>query len=274
MNNYEGTIKREKMLANFSNMIKSARIITGLSHEELAKKSGLSAEFIIGVEEGLHRFHEAHYLALAAVFDNVKYSEDSNIYKALLRILTPEDEIFKTGCENDFVLVRRWFETFNEDFEAEDESFNDNFLEDLAVNYDIYADSSAIEDENFPALVSRLEPLLIQNASKIFVPSVSVRELEEDIELSKYAEEKLNLREVLEYIKAKNEEGLISILESPEDFDDTEEMLAETLIHSPEYEKIAIITQDFELAENLTSEHQNVTALHISDTGDLILWRS
>ena len=261
MTNYEGTIKREKMLSNFSSMIKPARLITNLSRKELAEKSGLPLEIIAGVEDGIHRFHEAHYLALAAVFDDVASTEDSSIYRAVLRILTPEDEALRMNDDGGFILVKRWFDTFRQN----DNSTDDDFLSDLAGNYEIYADASAVEDENFPALVTRLEPFLRQNGTKIFIPSAAVDELEEDIEISGDSEENIDLDEALHYVKTKNEEGLISIRECPGDFGDAEEIL--------QPERTAVITQDSDLAENLASKYPKIIAAHISDTGDLILWR-
>ena len=273
MNNNEGTIKREKMLSNFSTMIKPARLITNLSQEKLAEMSGLSIELIIGVENGMHRFHEEHYLALAAVFDNMKYTEDSSIYKAMLRILTPEGEIFEISDDNDFILVKRWFDTFSEDNNINNERTCDSFLEDLAEDYSIYVETSAAEDENFPALLSRLEPFLCQSEKKILVPSTVINELKEDIENSEEAEEKLNLTEALEFLDIKKNEGLIKIRDCPQIFEDTEEVLHSMIANESEYNKIAVITQDPGVAQILMSYHENIISAHINDTGDLILWR-
>ena len=272
MNNNEGTIKREKMLSNFSSMIKPARLITNLSQEELAERSGLSIELITSVENGMHRFHDEHYLALAAVFDNMKYTEDSSIYKAVLRILTPEDEIFAANDDNDFILVKRWFDTFSED-NKNSEMACDSFLENLAEDYSIYVDTSAAEDENFPALVSRLEPFLRQSENQILVPSTVINELKEDIENSEEAEEKLSLTEAFDFIDTKEGEGLIKIRDCPQIFGDTEEVLPAMITKEAEYNQVAVITQDSGLARILMSYHENIISAHINDTGDLILWR-
>ena len=263
---YEGTIKREKMLTAFSSMLKPARIITNFSQEELAEKSGLPVDLIARVENGMHRFHEPHYLALAAVFD--KYTENYNIYRAVLRILTPEDEFVDEA--NDFVLVKRWFESFNE--KNETGSGYDNLLESLAGKYDIYVGTSAAEDENFPAFVSRIEPLLMQAHSKIFMPSTVVSEIEEDIEISNDEREKLDFAEALDYIRTKSAEGVIEIRECLEGFDDTSEVLTAIVADMQSYDRAAVITQDFRLASILTSGSQEVIAAHINDTGDLVLW--
>ena len=276
MNNYDAGIKREKMLSAFTTMIKPARIIANFSQEELAEKSGLSLELVSGVENGMHRFHESHYLALAAVFDNTKYTEDSSIYRAVLRILTPEDEIIRVGNDDDFVLIRRWFETFSGGNESDDGRVADNLVEDIVKNYDIYVDTSAVEDENFPAFVSRLEPLLRAADAEIFVPSTIIDELSDDIETSEDEKEKLNLTEALEYVRVKSNEGLIHIQESYggfDDFDDTEDFLASTIADASNGDKILVITQEFELSQDLTSGHQNVIAAYINDKGDIIMWR-
>lgn len=67
-------------------------MIMNLSREKLAEFSGLPLDVVAGAEEGMHRLHEPYYLALAAVFDRTKYTEDASIYKALVRILTPENK--------------------------------------------------------------------------------------------------------------------------------------------------------------------------------------
>lgn len=266
---YEGTIKREKMLSAFSTMLKPARLITNFSQEELAEKSGLPVELIAGVENGRHRFHEPHYLALAAVFDSTKYTENYNIYRAVLRILTPEDEI--VDDTDDFVLVKRWFESFNEANENYNGTEYDDILENLAGKYDIYVDTSAAEDENFPAFVSRLEPLLMQARAKIFVPSTVVSEIEEDIEISDNEREKMDLTEALDYIRTKSAVGVIEIRECLEGFDDTSEVLIALVTDMQSYDKIAIITQDFGLARVMSCQAKVLSA-HINDTGDLVLW--
>lgn len=290
-NNYEGTIKREKMLSNFSSMIKPARLISNLSQRELADKSGLSIELIAGVENGIHRFHEEHYIALAAVFDNMKYSAEDNIYKAVLRILTPEDEIFdfERSDDRDFILVRRWFDSFiDSENENESEIANENIininhdntcdslLEDLAENYNIYVDTSAAEDENFPALVSRLEPLLRQSENQLSVPSTVIKELREDIETCEGADERLNIADAFNFLETKEAEGLIKICDCSqvyESFQDTEEVLSNMIAKEADNNKIAVITQDPGLAKILMSYNENIIAAQINDTGDLFFWR-
>ena len=158
---YSGKILREKMLGTFGSMLRPARMIMNMTREELAEKSGLPLEIISGVEDGFHRFHEPHYLALASVFDYVKFTEDDNIYQALIRILTPDNEFEAENHADDFILVKRWLETFNlgsdgvnEAYEDEeynevedyDECLDDAELANLTHNYKIFMDYSAIKD--------------------------------------------------------------------------------------------------------------------------------
>lgn len=279
MNNYDAGIEREKMLAAFTDMIKPARIIANFSRKELAERSGLSAELIADVEDGLHRFHEAHYLALAAVFDGTKYSEDASIYRAVLRILTPEDELIQTVSDDDFVLVRRWLATFSME-NGSDDGFNDEIsddavvdIEDLIRNSDIYADVSASENRNFQAFINRIEPLLKESDRSISVPLTVMNELSEDMEISTDEEEKLNLAETLEYIRAKSDEGIISIREPIEGFENTEDILEALSANASANDRITIITQEFELAEDLASGRPGVTTTRINDSGDLTEWK-
>ena len=273
MNKYDAEIKREKMLASFTNMVKPARIISNFSQEELAEKSGLSIELIAGVENGMHRFHEAHYLALAAVFDSTKYTEDGSIYRAVLKILTPDDETIQSGYEDGFILVKRWLDTFSAETDADNDRIADDWIEELVRNSDIYADTSTAEDGNFQAFVNRIEPLLRETGKVISVPSTVMKELSEDMEITGNEEERMNLAEALEYIRAKSDEGIISIREPIEGFDDTEDVLEALAANASADDRITIITQEFELADDLASERPCVTAARINYNGDLTLWR-
>ena len=141
-----GKILREKMLGTFGSMLRPARIILNMSREELAAKTGLHLETIAGVEDGFHRFHERHYLAIASVFDYMKFTEEGNIYKALVRILTPDGEFVSAseGCaDDDFILVKRWFATFGDAGTYDGENYNE---EDDDENYDEYDDEENEDD--------------------------------------------------------------------------------------------------------------------------------
>ena len=77
-------------------------------------------------------------------------------------------------------------------------------------------------------------------------------------------------------MRVKSNEGLIQIQESYGgfyDFDDTEDFLASTIADASNGDKILVITQEFELSQDLTSGHQNVIAAYINDKGDIIMWR-
>lgn len=310
-----GSMTRKNMIDTFSAMLKPARMIMNISREELSALSGLDETLIEEVETGRLRLQKSHYLALASVFDNAKYQEEENIYRALVRILTPDNEADSDGEAGDFVLVRRWFDTFSGDSENDggfeeyeelvqvpelagvndiyddeysDEDFDDEAdedtdealpgeilsdseLEDLAENCKIFADSSAVSDENFPALITRLEPLLRQADSVIIVPQKAIDELQEHISRSASEDEKLNLSDALKYIARKGNEGLIRIRSY--DFDgDSDDVIGEVFDkHGDEYE-FMLITQLGDVYLNVVSGRENVRAAHINDKGDLILW--
>ena len=313
-----GTITRKNMLETFSAMLKPARMIMNISREELADLSGLDESLIENVETGRMILQKSHYLALASVFDNVKYQEEENIYRALVRILTPERDDESSGEHESFVLVRRWFETFNEElviipglnddvmFEAgedfrfgkeDDEDYDsdaeyedadddedievlpgekltDSELEDLAANSKIIADTSAIGNENFPALVTRLEPLLRQADSVIIVPHRAIDELQESIAAADSEDEKLNLSDALKYVERKANEGLIKIRSY--DFecadDSADDVISDVFDKLGKEYDFMFITQDARVYLDLVSGRENVKAAHVDDKGDLILW--
>ncbi|MBQ7217658.1 MAG: hypothetical protein IJS39_16955 [Synergistaceae bacterium] len=274
-----GRLMRKNMLGTFSAMLRPARMIMNVSREEFAELSGLDPELIADVEEGRRVFTEAHYLAAASVFDNEKYKGADNIYRALVRILTPEEGSEDSGSTGDFVLVRRWFGTFSGDDEAlcedEDEDsgyrLTDSELEDMAAGWKIFADTSAIGDENFPALVTRLEPLLRQADAVISVPQTALDELTEEIGSEDDDDEKLNLSDALKYVERKASEGLIRIRDYDLDGDSVEVINQVFEKNGHEY-FFALITQDEDAAEFITKGSSNVKAVHIDDKGDLILW--
>lgn len=289
---YNGQELREKMTDTFSTMIHPARMIVNMSKEDLAELSGLSESLISEVEKGEQTFESSHYLALASVFDNTKNTEEENIYRALVRILTPED-VFETGDEaEDFTLVRRWFKTFNgeavnfyddnhdsinyddsDDSQEFTDKLSDTELKELAEKYKIYADTSAIEDENFPALVSRLEPSLRNADSTIYVTEASLDELSDAVKNGNNREEMFNLSQSLDFVERHCEDGLIKLDRSQTcDKEDPYEIMSE--IFENKKHKFMLITQDEELAEALTKDNEHVAAAYIDDKGDLILWRN
>ena len=278
--NYNGQTLREKMLGTFGTMLRPARMIMNFSREQLAEFSGLPLDVIAGAEDGIHRLHEPHYLALAAVFDSTKYTEDASIYKALVRILTPENEFSYDSGEGDFILVKRWFATFSMNDDKEEEYGHDEYdddddgdmtsesnLDDIASGYRIFADTSATEDENFPAFVERIEPLLRQNDSVISIPSAVLEELRGDMDMN----DDETLRRSIDFVTRKISEGLIKLRTCPVmNTDDIDEILAE--MFSETGENIMLITQDEERAEYLASNNPNVTASRLTDGGGLAIW--
>lgn len=279
--NHNGQALREKMLGTFGTMLRPARMIMNFSREQLAEFSGLPLDVIAGAEDGIHRLHEPHYLALAAVFDSTKYTEDASIYKALVRILTPENEFSYDNREGDFLLVKRWFATFSINDGEEEEYGHDEYydddgdmpaesdLEDIASGYRIFADTSAVEDENFPAFVEHIEPLLRQNDSVISLPSAVLEELRADIDMN---DDEI-LRRSLDCVTRKISEGLIKLRTSPVlNADDTDEILAEMFSEMDEGKRIVLITQDEERADYFTSGNANLTASRLTYGGGLCVW--
>lgn len=280
--NYNGQALREKMLGTFGTMLRPARMIMNLSREQLAEISGLPLDVIAGAEDGIHRLHEPHYLAFAAVFDNTKYTEDASIYKALVRILTPENEFSYDSGEGDFILVKRWFSTFSINDEEEEEYGHDedeydddgdmsaeSNLDEIASGYRIFADTTAAEDENFPAFVERIEPLLRQNDSVISLPSAVLEEIRGDIDMN----DDETLRRSLDCVTRKISEGLIKLRTCPVmNPDDIDEILATMFRETGSDSSIMLITQDGERAEYFTSGNPNVTASRLTDNGRLAIW--
>ena len=279
----DGRLMRKEMLKTFSGMLKPARMVMNISREELAELSGLDEGLIADVEEGRQTFSKEHYLAIASVFDQAGMSEEGNLYLALVRLLAPENP---TTATEDFTLVRRWFGTFSEENMPEDDDDDDDDtqdeqdevrltdaeLEELAGSCKIFADTSAISDENFPALVSRLEPLLRDADAVIFVPEAAIEELREEIDDCGDDDMSLNLSDALKYVERRAGDGLIKI----RTYDipgDTEDVLEGVFAKYADEYKFMLLTQDGDVAEELMEGNEALRAAHIDDKGDLIEWR-
>ena len=320
----DGKTLRNIMLENASAMLKPARRIMNISRKELAAISGLDESLIEAVEEGRTTLQKSHYLALASVFDSVKYTGGKDIFLGLVRLLIPDIVALHSNWFTDVTFSRTWCETFYgydgsidgheisgddpelervadlPDFEAgfrekdidsdsapdlnADDDYDDigleaipgerlpdSELEDIAANCKIIADASAIRDENFPAMVTRLEPLLRQADAIIIVPQKAVDELQERISTTRDENEKLNISDALKYIARKGNEGLIKI-RSYEFEGDSTDVIGEVFDrYSGEYD-FMLITQDALVFRNIVSGREYVNAAHINDKGDLILW--
>ena len=188
---------RGKLLENLCVMLRPARIMTDIDKEKLAILSGIPEELIADVEEGREKFTEAHYLPLLAVFSNMKFTADEKIYQALIKILLPSG-VLPENIFDDFGLVRLWLGTYEEDncddepdasYSGDEESLYDEDSmsgsldpENIVGEYKLIADESAVADENFPALVTRLEPLMRKSGVSLAINgfNIEITDLDKD----------------------------------------------------------------------------------------------
>lgn len=282
---FSGAELREQLLGNLCAMIRPLRIMTEIDRERLAILSGVPEDLIVDVEEGRAKFTEAHYLPLSAVFSNAKFTADEKIYRAMVKILLPSealsDEVF-----DDFGIIRLWLSTYEEgedggpeDFfgECGDEIYDDESMSDgldpekIIGDYKLIADETALSDENFPALFTRLETLMTESDSPLAVPESALEKLREGTETGD-SSERLRLSSSLKFMKRKQEENLIEILPSSGDYDDAESELL-NLIEGSKDTKYLLITQEYRRAA-ITFGFGNTISAHIGNNGDLILWEN
>ena len=314
-NNEEGARIREELLNTFRKMLRPVRIMMGLERGELAVLSGLDEEFIESVEEGKEELTETQYIALAAVLGYLKPFQNEAVYEAMKRILLPENFDMDNGTGEDFEFLQGWFATFQEahterimldnrednesrevmrrgnykipDDELEDdleeideaEHFSDDELKSLTEeNCEIIADDSAIADESFPALMTRLDPFLKISGSVLNVPEAAINNLQRELDSNSderespiSMEEAFNLSEAISYIHRKHKEGLVEILPSM-----SNEVEIELSDRFEDYKEknFMLITQEPSYAEILTANYDNVKASRIDDNGDLVKWEN
>ena len=282
-----GADLRRQLLGNLCAMLRPIRIMLDLDRERLAILSGLPEELITDVEEGRVKFTEAHYLPLSAVFSNAKFTAEEKIYQALIKILLPftylPENIF-----DDFGLVRLWLDTYEEDncedepddsFGGDDDSFYDEDgmtdrldPEKIVGEYKLIADESAVADENFPTLVTRLEPLIRKSGVSLAITESVSAKLREKIETGD-SDERLSLSSSLNYLRRKQEERLIEILPSSTgDYDDSESELL-NIIEASKGTRYLLITQEYERAAAVFGVGNTISA-RIDDNGDLISWEN
>ena len=262
---------RREMLASLSHMLIPARKILGISRSELAKLSGLPENVIASAENGTSPFKEEHYIAVAAVLDNELCKEDRTLYSAVIRLMATEEASRDYGGydeDDDFVLVRRWLDASCDDDDESDSSggrvLTDKELEILAGECRIFADSTAISDENFPALMSRLAPFLKESGRKVIIPYSAVNELSES------PDDDDESAEGLSRIERFRREGLIEIRGSDND-GATSETLADVFRMYEGGYNFMLITQDSGLAGEF-SGNDSVRSARINDKGDLVIW--
>ena len=277
---------RNEFIDNFSSMMRPVRIMLDMDRSKLAQLSGLPEELITNIEEGHEKLSENNFLSLAAVFSNMKFSVDEKIYRAMIKILTSQIEIQEKAFD-DFELLKIWLETYNESDDKEtasadeekdnefidddDEVFGGIDLEQTIGEYSLIADETAAADENFPALLTRLEPLMKKAEVMLVIPDTILEKIRYEIQNGD-ADERYNLSSALNYLRRKQEEKLIKIIPSSiSDCEDVENSLLDIMEDGTKY---LLITQDYVRSENMTLNAENIISAHIDDNGDLILWEN
>lgn len=270
---------RNAMLDNFGKMLRPARMIINMQRSELAKMSGLSEELINEIETGERPLEQEHYLAIASVFDNAGYHEDRNIYEALVRILIPENSFDEYA--KDFILIRKWFETLNavekmyQDDNALGTTWENTDFAKITSQYKIFADTSAVEDENFSALMNKLEPFLKENNAAIIIPQTVINDLNDDYVAAEDEEDELSIKEIIEYIDDYKTDGLI-VIRGNDSGANTYEALSEVFDNLKDEYRFMLVTQDIEQAkfvnDNNSSRKNPVIVAYIDDDAELSIW--
>lgn len=258
---------RREMLATMSRMLAPARKIMGITRAELARLSGIPENVISDAEEGISPLKPEHYLALSAALGISGTKQGGSINDAVTRLTTPEGETFPDS-EDDFALARKWLDAgvCCDDTDTHGRLLSDTELEAIAKGCRIIAGLSAVEDENFPALVSRLQPWLKAHGGMICVPSGIVDELRNTLDDTEDDDEEILVSDALSRIERFQKDGLIDVFGS---YDDGS-TVAEIIGMRHDGRNTMLITQDYDEASSMTRD--NVRAARITDTGDLELW--
>ena len=121
-------------------------------------------------------------------------------------------------------------------------------LERLAARYTILIDTCSLLNPQFPALMSRLVPLLQENGKALVIPSGVIAELKDLVVRKDELQEQI--RELIGQLAALKREGLVSVFgEQSADFGDQQLLAAATrFLTSTE---LLVITQDNDLSEDL-----------------------
>ena len=261
---------RSELLDTMSRMLMPARKILGMTRTELSRLSGIPENIISDAEEGISPLSPEHYLALSAAIGVAGARLGGAVNDAVTRLMTPEGEAF-TADDDGFTLARKWLEADDSD-EADSDGWNrgriltDSELEAVAKGCRILAGLSAVEDENFPSLVSRLQPWLKAYGGRICVPSGVVDGLHEIADETEDEDEEILASDALSRIERFQRDGLVDLVGSYEEGS----TVAEIIGMRHEGRNIILITQDPDEASAMTGG--NVRSARITDTGDLELW--
>ena len=262
---------REEMLDTMSLMLAPARKILGMTRGQLSRLSGIPEGAISDAEDGISPLKPEHYLALSAALGTSGAGQGSVIHNAITRLMTPEG---RTSPDSDdgFAMARKWLEAADDEDTGGDVAgtdvrlLSDSELEAVAKGCRIIAGMSAVEDENFPALVSRLQPWLKSCGGMVCVPSGIVDGLRDTLDDTEDDDEEILVSDTLDRIERFQREGLVDVFGSY----DEGSTVAEIIGARHDGRGIILITQDADEASSMAGG--NVRAARITDTGDLELW--
>ena len=160
------------------------------------------------------------------------------------------------------------------DYHYSEDALSDEELEILTSDQDcaVCADVTALKDENFPALIHRLNTGLLQSGKKIVVSELALSEMADEIQNCSSTPKKLALEHALKYVNRLYESGLIEIAGHIDMYNSEPLASVKDIIDYLHGGKAVFITQDIERAKFAAAEYEDINTYHVNDRGDLVFW--
>ena len=193
---------RSEMVENFQISLRAIRRLMGYSAAELAEYVGLTRQTINNLETGKAKMSVVQFLALAAVVDHYATS-NGEMFRAIRAIMDSNYRKINRSYDtsfSDFSLLKRWFSTFDNFLDTENEDSN-SLMQKLAGNYKIFLDADVFLAESAESFIHTLMNCLSSEKADVIIPLRAIERLQEltqSEELSEQAIRALRLISLLQ----------------------------------------------------------------------------
>lgn len=266
---------RDHMIGVMQSSMKSIRLVMGLGVQELGDVMGLSRQSVNNLESGKVQMNYAQYVAFSGVIDYLCLSnvELKNIIKSIL-VKNDYDETNKMydDIDND-TFLNKWFKCFPDELEKLLPSLSN--IDDLTQNYKVFLDSTVLFHvpgyKEFSELCNAME----KNNHSFIIPITVVYEIRKQLLVDDNRIRKM-ANEALETLAKLQSRGLIDFRGEQND-QYTDSLLLSVFQRFKITNKLALITQDFELARQILMLNDDlngfqIVSYHFNTSGNLEKW--
>ena len=267
---------REHMIGVMQVAMKPIRLVLGLGVQELGDIMGLSRQSINNLENGKVQMNYSQYVAFISVIDYICSinTELKNVIKSIL-VKSDYDEtnkIYEDIDEDTF--IKKWLRCFPDELDKLLPLISS--VEDLTENYRVFIDSSVLFHVSGYKEFSELCDAMEKNHHSFIIPVTAVYEIKEKL-LNENNVVKKMANEAIETLAKLQSRGIIEF-RGEQDDNDTNSLLVSVFQRFKVTHKLALITQDSELAEEILALNDSdiggfqIVSYHFNAFGNLEKW--